>query len=181
MGMASVFVNENRAKVLRNLIGRTVTVLHTVGSRHSIENFYVDIFIDEKQDEATVEDVVPYMGTLPLALERLYVEVGDAGCKVCLGDGEDMTLERMRDAVRTGHVGTGRGGTAWTWESTKGWITDGVVVYTPDAFVSHFSTLALRQRAENEQRYREKCVHGRYVPSPELRRPPPRWADVCDD
>ena len=44
---------------------------------------------------------------------------------------------------------------------------------TPHVFLQRLIRRELHQRAQNDLRYREKCVDGRYVPSPEL--------TCCDD
>lgn len=44
-------VTENEAIFLRGLVGRTLTVLHTIGSRHNIKGFYVDMIINEKRTD----------------------------------------------------------------------------------------------------------------------------------
>lgn len=42
---------------------------------------------------------------------------------------------------------------------------------TTAEFLKHVVRRELHQRAQNHLRYTEKCVRGRYVPSPELTRP----------
>lgn len=49
MGIASPFASEDDTVLLRSLIGRTVTVFSTVGSRHSIHGLYIDCILNEKR------------------------------------------------------------------------------------------------------------------------------------
>jgi len=69
---------------------------------------------------------------------------------------------------------------------TRQWMyhrVDGLVVstlnecMTVEGFLSTLVHRELRQRAMNDLRYREKCVDGQYVPSPELG----SLDDVTDD
>ena len=58
------------------------------------------------------------------------------------------------------------------------WIASGqsFAVFMQNALQSHW-----KQRQQNEMRYREKCVNGRYVPSPELLRPLEEFVHFPDD
>ncbi len=49
LGLCSPFCSEDDAIMLRNLIGRTCTLLHTVGGRHAIHGFYLDTILNEKR------------------------------------------------------------------------------------------------------------------------------------
>jgi hypothetical protein len=46
---ASPFVSEDESVFLRSLLGRTCTILRTVGGRHSIQGLYVDTILNEKR------------------------------------------------------------------------------------------------------------------------------------
>lgn len=110
-----------------------------------------------------------YASRLPLCIERIYMHIGNANCRVFIRGGyEDMVLSRMKDASETLVIGMGRGGRQWVWDIERNAITDGCLQFSPDDFIQHFSAVATRQLRTNEARYREKCVDGVYVPSPDL-------------
>ena len=47
LGCSTPIVSENEAIFLRGLIGRTLTAMHTIGSRHVIKGLYLDTIINE--------------------------------------------------------------------------------------------------------------------------------------
>lgn len=47
LGCSTPIVSENEAIFLRGLVGRTLTVLHTIGSRHNIKGLYLDCIVNE--------------------------------------------------------------------------------------------------------------------------------------
>jgi hypothetical protein len=49
LGCCSPFSTEDDTILLRSLIGRTCTVFHTTGGRHSIQGFYVDAILNERR------------------------------------------------------------------------------------------------------------------------------------
>ena len=49
LGTSSPFVSEDEAVFLRSLIGRTCTMFHTCGGRHSFRGLYVDTILNEKR------------------------------------------------------------------------------------------------------------------------------------
>lgn len=57
VGNATPIVSENEAIFLRGLVGRTLCIFHTVGSRHNIKGLYVDTIVNEfrgkNQDKRT--------------------------------------------------------------------------------------------------------------------------------
>jgi hypothetical protein len=61
---------------------------------------------------------------------------------------------------------------AWEVHEASVRVLDGatgeVVTMSPDAALADWRSRGLRADARAHQRWREKCVHGRYVPSPEL-------------
>ena len=48
-------VSENEAIFLRSLVGRTLTMFHTVGSRHNIRALYIDVIINERRMDDGVD------------------------------------------------------------------------------------------------------------------------------
>ena len=48
-GCGTPIVAENEAIFLRGLIGRTATMLHTVGGRHNMKGLYCDVILNEKR------------------------------------------------------------------------------------------------------------------------------------
>ena len=120
-----------------------------------------------------------YVSRLPPCIERIYVHTGDANRRVYMRGGyEDMVLSRMKDVAKTLVIGTGRGGRQWMLDVEANVITDGRLQFSPDDFLKHFAALAAEQLRNNDARYREKCVNGVYVPSPDLS---PRFCDECFD
>jgi hypothetical protein len=51
LGCATPIVSENEAIFLRSLVGRTATMLHTVGSRHNLKALYADVIINEARKD----------------------------------------------------------------------------------------------------------------------------------
>jgi hypothetical protein len=49
LGLCSPFSSEDDAILLRSLLGRTCTVLHTVGSRHCMQGLYLDAILNERR------------------------------------------------------------------------------------------------------------------------------------
>jgi hypothetical protein len=49
LGLCSPFSSEDDAILLRSLLGRTCTVFHTVGSRHSMQGLYLDTILNERR------------------------------------------------------------------------------------------------------------------------------------
>lgn len=49
LGMCSPFASEDDTVLLRSLLGRTCTVLSTVGSRHAIHGLYLDVIMNERR------------------------------------------------------------------------------------------------------------------------------------
>jgi hypothetical protein len=49
LGLCSPFSSEDDAILLRSLLGRTCTALHTVGSRHSFQGLYMDTILNERR------------------------------------------------------------------------------------------------------------------------------------
>mmetsp|Transcript_3692 Transcript_3692/g.5713 ORF Transcript_3692/g.5713 Transcript_3692/m.5713 type:complete len:1372 (+) Transcript_3692:182-4297(+) len=49
LGCTSPFVSEDEAIFLRSLIGRSVTIFHTVGGRHNMQGMYLDTILNEKR------------------------------------------------------------------------------------------------------------------------------------
>lgn len=49
MGCFSPFVSEDEAIFLRSLLGRTTTIFHTVGGRHTMQGIYIDCILNEKR------------------------------------------------------------------------------------------------------------------------------------
>ena len=47
LGCSTPIVSENEAIFLRGLVGRTLTILHTIGSRHNIRGLYLDCIVNE--------------------------------------------------------------------------------------------------------------------------------------
>ena len=47
MCLTTPIVTENEAIFLRSLLGRTLTSFHTIGGRHIIKGFYLDLILDE--------------------------------------------------------------------------------------------------------------------------------------
>jgi hypothetical protein len=54
LGVCSPFSSEDDAILLRSLLGRTCTMFHTVGSRHSIQGFYMDAILNERRIKGEV-------------------------------------------------------------------------------------------------------------------------------
>lgn len=114
---------------------------------------------------------VPALPHLPHDLSELY-----AASKGC-----GFYIERVRFR-RIGDFGVSGGSVAFADEMvsaslTKQWsyqrIDDLVCssvgeCVTPHVFLQRLIRRELHERAQNDLRYREKCVDGRYVPSPDL-------------
>jgi hypothetical protein len=49
LGLSSPFSSEDDTILLRSLLGRTCTVLHTCGGRHAIQGFYLDCVLNERR------------------------------------------------------------------------------------------------------------------------------------
>jgi hypothetical protein len=49
LGLCSPFSSEDDAILLRSLLGRTCTVLHTAGSRHCMQGLYLDAILNERR------------------------------------------------------------------------------------------------------------------------------------
>jgi hypothetical protein len=49
LGLCSPFVSEDNTILLRSLLGRTCTMLHTCGGRHNIQGLYVDTIMNERR------------------------------------------------------------------------------------------------------------------------------------
>ena len=47
VGCSTPIVSENEAIFLRGMVGRTLTILHTIGSRHNIKGLYLDCIVNE--------------------------------------------------------------------------------------------------------------------------------------
>jgi nitrate reductase NapE component len=54
LGVCSPFSSEDDAILLRSLLGRACTMFHTVGSRHSIQGFYMDAILNERRIKGEV-------------------------------------------------------------------------------------------------------------------------------
>lgn len=105
---------------------------------------------------------------LPRALEERYERE----------DGREFFLERLhfrsRDSLRLQHhivpfadehLSATRTRT-WTYDPVDDLVSTVDEVYAPHALVRAYERRALRQDALNHLRYAEKCVDGRYLPTP---------------
>lgn len=119
------------------------------------------------------------VGHLPHALAELYIATEGRGFVV-----ERVVFRRADDVDVTDELVVIFADERLSTHATRQWMyhrVDGLVTSTLDecmtveAFLRTLAHRELHQRAEDDRRYREKCVDGRYVASPDLR------DDVTDD
>lgn len=85
IGCASPFVSEDEAILLRSLIGRTITVFHTIGGRHNLQGLYADIILNEKRGKGEETRKMIYFSWI-----KFITLVGRLGIsKESASDGED--------------------------------------------------------------------------------------------
>jgi hypothetical protein len=89
LGCASPFVSEDEAIFLRSLIGRTVTIFHTIGGRHNLQGLYADIILNERRGKGEETRKMMYMAWL-----KFITLVGRLGIPTESDDSDDNNEEQ---------------------------------------------------------------------------------------
>lgn len=107
---------------------------------------------------------------LPPELRELY-ETHSYSCE-CEHIVGEIRFRSLRAIVQTEQSGPDKGcefAYGWTWDGEEGRVVGPSCSLTLEEFLKRCCLSARRQAQQDEIRLREKMVHGRYVPSPELR------------
>jgi len=96
LGCSTPIVSENEAIFLRSIVGRTLTILHTIGSRHNIKGLYVDCIVNEFRGKGEDKRIQMWCAWIQ------FVEVL-AGMKTRQMSWEHNLSDRKSEDEKTGH------------------------------------------------------------------------------
>lgn len=139
IGLCSPYVSEDNTILLRSLLGRTCTLLHTCGGRHDIHGLYVDCIMNERrlQGERHRENVWLGWMTFLTNIAKLCAKSGTSNweeqvhgpnSKPCPTNDRDPSAKYRYSEFIEAQGGIANGAASWTHEASNIRLSKAAVV-----------------------------------------------------